>query len=66
MYKTVLPCEVEDYVKLGKRVFMVDKKDQRSNLCVQAMSYGSVTDAINNKTDRFYFWVVEEDETDKA
>ncbi len=64
-YKTVYPCEVEDYVKLGKKVFMVDKKYQNANL-VQTMTYDYVTVAINDKTDRFYFWVVEEDKTDEA
>ena len=64
-YKTVLPCEVEDYVKREKKVFMTDKKYQNSNL-VQTLSYDYVIDAINDKTDRFYFWIVEEDKTEEA
>ncbi len=64
-YKTVLPCEVEDYVKRGEKVFMTDKKYQHSDL-VQTLSYDCVIDAINDKTDRFYFWIVKEDKTDEA
>ena len=63
-YKTVLPCEVEDYVKRGEKVFMTDKKHQCSNL-VQTLSYDYATNAINDKTDRFYFWVVEEDNSNE-
>ena len=64
MYKTLSPSQVAEYVKLNKDVCILDKEDE----CVYSvgkLDYKSVIEYLNDETDRCYFWVVEEDETDE-
>lgn len=65
-YKTVLPCEVEDYVKRKKNVHMLDKEEgEVCGVGTWDLDDKYMINCLNDKADRYYFWVIEKDEIDK-
>ena len=58
-YSEVYPFKVEDEIKAGAEVYVLDKELGTTKLLNQ-MTYGKVMRALEDETGRYYFWKEEE------
>ena len=59
IYTEVYPWKVENEVKAGAKVYMLDKSNGTTQL-LNYPSYETVLKTLGIKDNRFYFWKVEE------
>lgn len=57
-FTTVYPFNVEDEIKAGHDVSMLDKSNGTTHN-VNTLAYAKVMRALDNKEDRYYFWKFE-------
>lgn len=62
MYKEISPFQVMEYVKLNAGVRMLDKKNG-DVWEVETQPYNYILEVLDDKTERYYFWVIEKDKT---
>ena len=58
IYTEVYPWKVENEVKAGAKVYMLDKSNGTTKF-VNALPFEQVIKALEDKDDRFYFWKTE-------
>ena len=59
IYTEVYPWKVENEVKAGAKVYMLDKANGTTQL-LNYPSYETVLKTLGIKDNRFYFWKVED------